>query len=119
MKKNQRSDKIKGLCAQQFNRCAYCVRELTLDLGYENTATVDHANPTSKGFAKEHWNEVACCSACNTEKGDMPIGDWIRKLVEKTVHEEQKRKAEQHQKQFQFMPQAYRMAGYSEGAHPA
>lgn len=49
-------------------RCAYCGRP---------AATGDHVVPRSKGGRTHPTNTVACCSTCNTSKGDRTLNEWI------------------------------------------
>jgi 5-methylcytosine-specific restriction endonuclease McrA len=71
----------KGKVVRQFNelngQCPYCREKMTLELGYRKTATIDHIKPTSKGGARDAFNEVVCCSECNTLKGDKPLHEFL------------------------------------------
>jgi len=51
---------------------------MTLDLGYDNTATIDHFEPTSKGGLKKKFNEIAVCSKCNNVKADRDPIEYLR-----------------------------------------
>lgn len=51
-------------------RCRYCGVQLT-----NETATVDHVIPKSKGGTGKRENLVTCCKKCNTEKSDS-TGYW-------------------------------------------
>ena len=51
--------------------CAYCGKSLT-----DNTATIDHIIPKSKGGHNVKSNMCCCCSSCNREKGSQQLDDW-------------------------------------------
>lgn len=55
---------------------------MTLELGYTNTATIDHVIPKSKGGLSDKFNEVAACHDCNSRKADKPLEVFLseRKL---------------------------------------
>ena len=48
--------------------CAYCGKSLT-----DNTATIDHILPKSKGGHNVKSNMCCCCSSCNREKGSQQL----------------------------------------------
>ena len=53
--------------------CAYCKVPLSL-----KTATIDHVIPVSKGGSR--WslaNMVLACHACNNEKGDRDLMEYL------------------------------------------
>jgi 5-methylcytosine-specific restriction endonuclease McrA len=116
--KHKRAEKIKRLCAEQFNKCAYCDVEMTMDLGYSHTATIDHVVPRHAGGEKKHFNEVASCSGCNTLKGGMPIGDWLRVLVERRLHERFREATANDNTEVRRGQEAFRIVGYPESANP-
>lgn len=58
-----------------------------MDLGYSHTATVEHVVPRHSGGEKKKFNEVAACSKCNSLKGGMPIGDWLRRRMHERFKE--------------------------------
>jgi len=64
------------------NRCFYCERSFTPDLGIN----VDHVIPWSYLLADPPWDLVLACAACNTSKSDtLPSRDFLHKLA--TVNE--------------------------------
>jgi len=74
----QRKKKIVDLFTEQHGICAYCFQPMTLTLGFNKTATVDHVHARSKGGKKKHFNEVAACFDCNNKKGDKDITTWLK-----------------------------------------
>jgi 5-methylcytosine-specific restriction endonuclease McrA len=69
---------------QQSGVCPYCGEEMTLDLGENNTATIEHIIPRSKGGPSAEFNYMAVCSSCNFERGNKPLGVYLigkRKMV--------------------------------------
>ena len=83
MKKINRKPKIRKLFNEQGGKCAYCHVDMTLDLGYDNTATIDHVIPQKIMKISNEFNEVASCLKCNQDKSDKPfykfIGNKLRK----------------------------------------
>lgn len=59
------------------HQCQYC--------GTFKNLTIDHIIPRSKG-GKDTWeNLVACCSSCNTKKGDKYLHETNMKLRKKPL----------------------------------
>jgi hypothetical protein len=56
--------------------CVYC--------GSRRDLTIDHVVPVSKGGRHIDSNLVACCSDCNTSKGDRNVDEWLSALPVKT-----------------------------------
>ena len=79
-KKRNRSERIRRYFEEQSGCCAYCGEDMTLDLGYGNTATIDHIIPKAVLHIKGEYNEVAACSDCNNYKSDHPLRVVINKL---------------------------------------
>lgn len=88
-KKFGRNPRLVDYFNEQSGICAYCHEDMTLDLGYDATATIDHVEPTSKGGPKRKFNEIACCSSCNSVKSDMPVVEFLRFFAHK-IGEEKK-----------------------------
>ncbi len=61
-------------------RCKYCRVPLRMELGHNNSFTIDHRVPTSKGGSNTFKNMVACCLKCNVMKGSMDLKDFIELL---------------------------------------
>jgi len=59
--------------------CQWCGKKLSSTSG-----TIDHVYPTSKGGTNTWRNVVACCVACNNEKGDM-MAEKFTKLTGKKL----------------------------------
>ena len=60
-------------------RCCYCRRPLALD-----EITIEHISPQSKCNSKQNadtdGNIIACCSKCNTAKGDMSVHEFAQSI---------------------------------------
>ena len=69
-----------GITEERFlrrlaDRCVYCEAELT-----EQTRTLDHVRPLSRGGLHTVLNVVACCRSCNSAKQDKMIASmWSQK----------------------------------------
>lgn len=50
--------------------CHYCGRE-------GERPTLDHVTPQSRGGSNALWNLVLACPKCNSEKGDLPLAEWV------------------------------------------
>lgn len=116
IKKHKRSLKINHLFNEQAGLCVYCDCCMTLELGYDNTATVDHVVPKALGGQKTKQNEVAACHACNNIKGSIDISTWLKILQEKR-HERGARQKD-IDSTAHISKAGYRLAGYREGARP-
>lgn len=77
MEKTPRRPKLVKLFEDQSGLCAYCVEPMTLDLGFDKTAEIEHVVPTSQGGERKWRNEVAACHECNQNKGDTPLLVWL------------------------------------------
>ena len=75
--KVNRGERVTRMFNEQSGLCSYCGEDMTLDLGYDQTATVDHVKPLSKGGERFHTNEVVCCSSCNADKGNTKLVIWL------------------------------------------
>ncbi len=62
----------------QTKACLYCDRLLT-----DDTRTIDHMDPLSKGGVHSASNLCACCSRCNTSKGSMGFMRFVAGLGDK------------------------------------
>lgn len=76
MTKLKRKGKLVEMYNQQAGLCAYCGDKMTLDLGYDKTAEVEHVRPISKGGARKWYNEIAACHECNQSKADKDLLVW-------------------------------------------
>ena len=43
-------------------------------------ATLDHLKPRSKGGSHKHSNLVTVCLSCNSQRQDMPVMTFLKKL---------------------------------------
>jgi 5-methylcytosine-specific restriction endonuclease McrA len=58
-----------------LNVCAYCLRSID-----NNSRTVDHLSPKSRGGIRSNHNKVPACGDCNKLKGNMNIKEFSRAL---------------------------------------
>ncbi len=56
-------------------QCIYCGKTLT-----QETATLEHAIPQSKGGDHQPWNLFLACTACNSERSSRHIPDWVAEI---------------------------------------
>lgn len=57
--------------------CAYCKDEMTWERGYDNSATLDHIIPLSRGGQNQPANKLRVCQECNYDKGHLTIGEYM------------------------------------------
>lgn len=69
------------LLRRQGGRCAYCLSDMTMQNGLNNTATRDHIRPKSRGGPSSDFNMVAACYKCNSLKGDMPLLKFLQVMT--------------------------------------
>lgn len=55
--------------------CFYCHAPLT-----DDTRTIDHVIPRSKGGTNDLWNLCLSCVTCNNNKGDMDVSYFLSLL---------------------------------------
>lgn len=77
--RHNRSNKVLRLAEDVNWTCPYCFEKMVEQVGYAKTATIDHVHPISKGGLKEAFNEVVCCSECNTTKGNLTLQEFFKK----------------------------------------
>lgn len=46
------------------------------ELGYQNSATIEHLVPKSKGGPDSIWNLAAACCRCNRRRGVTPMEEF-------------------------------------------
>lgn len=64
-------------------KCHYCKKELT-----EDTVTIDHLIPKSRGGSNARHNLALACTECNGKKGNLTETEYFEFLAEKW-HESQ------------------------------
>lgn len=57
-------------------RCHWCQQACREDVGWLNSATLDHIVPRCQGGPNEPWNLVMSCQRCNTAKGNRSWEDF-------------------------------------------
>ncbi len=61
--------------AREGGRCFYCLRRLTA-----RVRCLDHVVPRVHLGRNSYRNLVSCCAECNSQKGEDPAEDFLRKL---------------------------------------
>lgn len=73
-----------GKCKNVFdNKCAYCGSD-------ENTITLDHFHPLSKGGELSVKNAIPSCQSCNSSKGTKTFFEWYPKYKHYSKERESK-----------------------------
>lgn len=57
-------------------RCHWCQQACREEVGWQNSATLDHIVPRSQGGPNEPWNLVMSCQRCNISKSNQPWEDF-------------------------------------------
>ena len=86
--KQLRKKWIYKLSESQNHRCCYCGIRTVSEIGFKNSATIDHIIPKSRGpntlewynFVNDYYNLVMCCSHCNSLKGAKSAKRYIKEL---------------------------------------
>lgn len=66
--------KLTRLFKLQAGRCVLCNNLMTQDRFHQNTASIEHICPRSRGGTTANWNIVAACWTCNAMRGNGPFG---------------------------------------------
>jgi len=66
-------DKIKKAFMKSNGKCPYCFTPI-----YENSFSLDHIKPISKGGSNHLNNLIACCKPCNSKKRDSLLRNFKR-----------------------------------------
>ncbi len=61
--------------AREGGRCFYCLRQVT-----PTVKCLDHVVPRAARGGNSYRNLVSCCLECNTNKGERPAEDFLRRL---------------------------------------
>lgn len=75
------SDRRERIFERDGYRCVYCGAEPS-----PQEMTVDHVEPRVKGGDNSDGNLVACCRACNTEKGGRAAWEYLSTDPERRAH---------------------------------
>jgi len=60
---------------REGGRCFYCLRQLA-----RRSRCLDHVVPQARSGRNSYRNLVSCCLDCNSQKGEMPVEDFLRQL---------------------------------------
>ncbi len=52
-------------------KCFWCKQDTREELGYQNTATIEHLTPKSKKGTNDPSNLYSACHRCNQARGNM------------------------------------------------
>jgi hypothetical protein len=61
--------------ARERGHCFYCLRRLN-----PQVRCLDHVVPRVEWGPGSYRNLVSCCLECNSQKGERPVGDFLRQL---------------------------------------
>ena len=63
--------------AKQHNwRCWYCHCIMRKEYGWQDSVTIEHVVPLSRGGVNAFWNRVAACHRCNFNRGTMDADEF-------------------------------------------
>ena len=65
----------RAIHAREGGLCFYCLRRLTA-----RVRCLDHVVPQARRGRNSYRNLVSCCIDCNSQKGERPAGDFLRRL---------------------------------------
>ena len=74
-KSNNTTKRIKVANRYQW-RCYWCSCGLRREIGYQNSATIEHLVPKSAGGPDSVWNLAAACRRCNFTRGVTPAEEF-------------------------------------------
>jgi len=72
-KKLTKREKIANRCQW---RCWWCGCDLRREIGWQNSATIEHLQPKSTGGPDSVWNVVSACHRCNHLRGTTPMEEF-------------------------------------------
>lgn len=96
-RKSSYAEDRQWLWDKRKRHCHYCSLPLTLARHLNNSMTVDHFIPLSRGGFNKRSNYVPACVRCNNAKGDMLPHEFEQAILDGTVRwpgSGEKRKAE-------------------------
>ena len=82
MQKNKRFKKRVEWFQLGQRRCHFCGVQLNWAQGFDNSATVEHMVPESKGGNFHGANILITCRGCNNKRGNR---DWIDFVTENNI----------------------------------
>ena len=80
MNKRFAGSTIQAMYAEQSGKCHYCAKHMTFHLGEiieQDSVTIDHKIPKSKGGKSTVENKVLACGKCNGEKDSLTDKEFI------------------------------------------
>ena len=83
MSRNHRRNILVKMFNEQGGVCPYCSEPMTLTKNFNNTATIEHIRPKSKGGSNDHENLMAACYSCNQDRGNQLLSIF---LIERGLH---------------------------------
>lgn len=78
--------KRQKLRKKQYGSCFYCKCFVCMNLGFDNTITIDHVIPKSKGGTRLIENMVGACMLCNNIKQDMSVNEFMKLLLNEQLY---------------------------------
>lgn len=86
-------------------RCGWCHQKTRRDMGWQNSATIEHVIPVSRGGSNKRENLMSACARCNRLRGTTPVDEF--RLVAQNL-EPDRRTCDQAQNQDRKIHRAQR-----------
>lgn len=84
-------------------RCGWCAQKTRRDMGWQNSATIEHVQPVSEGGTNLLTNLASACARCNRLRGTQPAEEFrclavqfepdTRTLLQALAHERKIKRA--------------------------
>lgn len=79
---------IRALRERDGDVCFWCKEPFTVKW----LPTLDHLQPRAYGGSNTTANLVLACQWCNRKRGDLPVGEWIARLAEIWIPQEERKR---------------------------
>lgn len=89
-------------------RCGWCGQKTRADMGWQNSATIEHVQPVSQGGSNKLENLMSACARCNRLRGTQAVDEFKliahefdvdRRTVEQALAHERKQHRKLRQQQ--------------------
>lgn len=88
--------------------CGWCGQKTRRDMGWQNSATIEHVTPKSEGGSNKLENLMHACARCNRLRGTQAVDEFKliaqsfdvdRRTLAEALHTERKQNRKQRQQQ--------------------